>query len=124
MIDDPVRILIVEGRFYNDLSDELLRGATDAIQAFGAEYDVITVPGALEIPGVIALADDDTAEFRITHRQGYDAHTSRQLEARLLRTWLDALATGNVVLLISFINASPPRAPPPRSRSHSGMLAA
>jgi PAS domain S-box-containing protein len=45
---------------------------------------------------VIALADDDTAEFRITHRQGYDAHTSRQLEARLLRTWLDALATGNV----------------------------
>ena len=58
MIDDPVRILIVEGRFYNDLSDELLRGATDAIQAFGAEYDVITVPGALEIPGVIALADE------------------------------------------------------------------
>jgi PAS domain S-box-containing protein len=45
---------------------------------------------------VIALADDDTAEFRITHRQGYEAHTSRQLEVRLLRTWLDALATGEV----------------------------
>lgn len=45
---------------------------------------------------VIALADDDTAEFRITHRQGYDAHSSPQLEVRLLRTWLDALATGNV----------------------------
>ena len=58
MTDDPVRILIVEGRFYSDLSDELLRGATDAITAFGAEYDVITVPGALEIPGVIALADE------------------------------------------------------------------
>lgn len=58
MIDDIVRILIVEGRFYDDLSDELLRGATEAITAFGAKYDVITVPGALEIPGVIAIADE------------------------------------------------------------------
>lgn len=53
---DKVRILIVEGRFYSDLSDELLRGATDAIAAVGAEYEVITVPGALEIPAVIAIA--------------------------------------------------------------------
>ena len=45
---------------------------------------------------VIALADDDTAEFRITHRQGYDAHANTALESRLLRTWLDALATGHV----------------------------
>ena len=52
-----IRILIVEGRFYSDLSDELLRGAADAITAVGAEYDVITVPGALEIPAVIAIAD-------------------------------------------------------------------
>ncbi|MDQ8159442.1 MAG: ATP-binding protein [Gemmatimonadota bacterium] len=46
---------------------------------------------------VITLADDDTAEFRITHRQGYGAHTNAELEARLLRTWLDALASGHVV---------------------------
>ena len=52
-----VRILIVEGRFYSELSDELLRGAADAITAVGAEYDVITVPGALEIPAVIAIAE-------------------------------------------------------------------
>lgn len=52
-----VRILIVEGRFYADLSDELLRGAADAITAVGAEYEVITVPGALEIPAVIAIAE-------------------------------------------------------------------
>jgi 6,7-dimethyl-8-ribityllumazine synthase len=58
MIDDPVRILIVEGRFYSDLSDELLSGATSAIEAFGAEYDVISVLGALEIPAVIALAEE------------------------------------------------------------------
>lgn len=58
MSQEKVRILIVEGRFYSDLSDELLRGATDAITAFGAEYDVITVPGALEIPAVISIAED------------------------------------------------------------------
>ena len=57
MTEAKIRILIVEGRFYADLSDELLKGATDAIEAFGAECDVITVPGALEIPAVIALAE-------------------------------------------------------------------
>src|SRR3954471_6072261 len=58
MLEEKIRILIVEGRFYDALSDELLRGASDAISAFGAEYDVVTVPGALEIPAVIALAED------------------------------------------------------------------
>ncbi len=47
---------------------------------------------------LIALADDDTAEFRITHRQGYeDEQKPAQLEQRLLRTWLDALAKGHVI---------------------------
>ena len=58
MSADKVHILIVEGRFYSELSDELLRGAADAITAVGAEYDVITVPGALEIPAVIAIAEE------------------------------------------------------------------
>jgi len=58
MIEEKIRILIVEGRFYSDLSDELLKGAVDAIEAFGAEHDVITVPGALEIPAVVALAEE------------------------------------------------------------------
>jgi 6,7-dimethyl-8-ribityllumazine synthase len=57
MSEKPIRILIVEGRFYEDLSDELLRGAADQIVAFGATHEVVTVPGALEIPGVIAMAE-------------------------------------------------------------------
>mgnify|MGYP000592547655 CR=1 FL=1 len=51
-------VLIVEARFYEDLADALLEGATQALSAFGAEYDVVTVPGALEIPGAIALAEE------------------------------------------------------------------
>ena len=58
MSEDAMRILIVEARFYPDLADELLKGATDALTAFGAEYEVATVPGALEIPAVIALAEE------------------------------------------------------------------
>jgi len=55
---DPVRILIVEARFYDHLADELLKGATDALDSFGATYEVVTVPGALEIPGAIAMAEE------------------------------------------------------------------
>ena len=52
------RILIVEARFYDHLNDMLIAGAKAAIQAAGHKADVITVPGALEIPGAIALADN------------------------------------------------------------------
>ena len=58
MSDQSLRLLIVEARFYDDLADALLEGATDALKAYGADYDVVTVPGALEIPGAIALADE------------------------------------------------------------------
>lgn len=52
----PLRVLIVEGRFYSDLNDALLKGATDVLEAYGAEVETVTVPGALEIPPAIAMA--------------------------------------------------------------------
>ncbi len=51
-----MKILIVEARFYSELADALLAGATSALESFGAEVEVVTVPGALEIPGAIAMA--------------------------------------------------------------------
>jgi 6,7-dimethyl-8-ribityllumazine synthase len=53
-----LRMLIVEARFYEDISDALLRGARSVLDQAGAEYNVITVPGALEIPAAIAMALD------------------------------------------------------------------
>ena len=50
------RFLIVEARFYAHLNDMLIAGAKAAIEQAGHEVEVITVPGALEIPGAIALA--------------------------------------------------------------------
>lgn len=58
MSDEPLRLLIVEARFYDGLADALLEGATQALGAFGAEYDVVSVPGALEIPAAIAFAEE------------------------------------------------------------------
>lgn len=49
-------LLIIEARFYDHIADALLDGAKAALDAAGATYDVVTVPGALEIPAVIGFA--------------------------------------------------------------------
>ncbi|MGQ0558546.1 MAG: 6,7-dimethyl-8-ribityllumazine synthase [Sphingosinicella sp.] len=49
-------VLIVEARFYAELSDLLLAGARAALEADGHAHETLSVPGALEIPGAIALA--------------------------------------------------------------------
>jgi 6,7-dimethyl-8-ribityllumazine synthase len=51
-------ILILEARFYAELCDELCRGAIAAIERAGASWERIAVPGALEIPGAIAMAHE------------------------------------------------------------------
>lgn len=51
-------ILILEARFYGELCDELCRGAIAAIERAGATWERMAVPGALEIPGAIALAHE------------------------------------------------------------------
>ncbi len=52
------RVLVVEARFYDGLADALLEGALDAIAQAGATGEVLTVPGALEIPSTMAMALD------------------------------------------------------------------
>ena len=54
-------LLIVEARFYDDLADELLAGAKTALAP--ATFDVVTVPGALEIPAAIAMALKGTTRY-------------------------------------------------------------
>lgn len=58
--EGKAHLLIIEARFYDDLADALLEGAKAALDEAGATYDVITVPGALEIPAVISFALDAT----------------------------------------------------------------
>ena len=55
-----MRMLIVEARYYDAIADKLLEGARGVLNEAGVEYDVVTVPGALEIPAAIAIACDAT----------------------------------------------------------------
>ena len=52
------RILVVEARFYDDIADELLKGATRVLEAAGAVFERVSVPGSLEIPPAITMALD------------------------------------------------------------------
>ncbi len=65
-------LLIIEARFYDDMADALLDGAKAALDEAGATYDVVTVPGALEIPAAIAMALDG-ADNGGTEYDGYVA---------------------------------------------------
>ncbi|MGL4727409.1 MAG: 6,7-dimethyl-8-ribityllumazine synthase [Bosea sp. (in: a-proteobacteria)] len=56
------RVLVVEARFYDSLADELLAGAREALEKAGCRMDVITVPGALEIPATTVIALRAAAE--------------------------------------------------------------
>ena len=53
------KILIVQATFYTHISQMLLAGATNKLAELGYKYEILTVPGALEIPAAIAIADTE-----------------------------------------------------------------
>ena len=55
--DKPAKVLIVVAPYYRDIADDLVAGATSEIEACGATWDLVEVPGALEIPTAITIAD-------------------------------------------------------------------
>src|SRR6476646_12105475 len=52
----PRSVLIIESRFYEDIADELARGAIDELEELRIEYERIAVPGSLELPLALSLA--------------------------------------------------------------------
>jgi 6,7-dimethyl-8-ribityllumazine synthase len=60
---EGIRALVVEARFYDGLQDELLAGSREVFEKAGCRVDVITVPGALEIPAAIVIALRGAAEM-------------------------------------------------------------
>ncbi|TCQ28673.1 6,7-dimethyl-8-ribityllumazine synthase [Rhizobium sp. PP-CC-3G-465] len=106
-------ILIVEARFYDDMADALLDGATSALKDAGATYDVVTVPGALEIPGAIAMAldgiDNGATEYdgfvalgMVIRGETYhfDIVANESCRALMDLTVSESLAIGNGILTV------------------------
>ena len=119
-----MRVLIVEARFYDDLLDELEKGATEYLKAEGVEWDIVHVPGALEIPGAIAMAEGaDMAVAEVLAEEGmeppapqYDAYVALGVVIRgetyhfeivanesargIMELTMQGLAIGNGVLTV------------------------
>jgi 6,7-dimethyl-8-ribityllumazine synthase len=106
-----MKLLIIEARFYDHLADALLDGAKAALDEAGASYDVVTVPGALEIPAAISFALD-AAEEGGTDYDGFvalgtvirgetyhfDIVANESARALMDLSVEDALAIGNGIL--------------------------
>jgi 6,7-dimethyl-8-ribityllumazine synthase len=98
-------LLIVEARFYDHLNDMLVAGARAAIEAAGHTHDTVTVPGALEVPGAIALAADSdrydafVALGVVIRGETYHFEIVSNESARgIMALTLDGLAIGNGIL--------------------------
>jgi 6,7-dimethyl-8-ribityllumazine synthase len=101
------KILIVEARFYAHLADHLLAGARAAIEAAGHSHETVAVPGALEIPGAVALAaesgryDGFVALGTVIRGETYHFEIVAGESARgLLALTMDGLAIGNGILTV------------------------
>ncbi len=101
------KILIVEARFYDHLNDLLIKGAKAAIKAAGHKAEVITVPGALEIPAAIALADQSgdydgyVAIGVVIRGETYHFEIVAGESARgIMALTIDGLAIGNGILTV------------------------
>lgn len=101
------KFLIVEARFYDHLNDLLIEGAAAALEDGGHKYDVVTVPGALEIPGAVALAaesgryDGYIAIGVVIRGETYHFEVVSNESARgLMALSMDGIAIGNGILTV------------------------
>ena len=101
------KFLIVEARFYDHLNDMLIAGAKAALKAGGHQVEVITVPGALEIPGAIALADESggydgyVAIGVVIRGETYHFEIVAGESARgIMALTMDGVAIGNGILTV------------------------
>ena len=68
------RVLVVEARYYTDVSDHLFAGTQAVLDASGVQYDRVIVPGALEIPAAVVMAEQ--AKFLGTLERPYDGYVA------------------------------------------------
>ncbi|WP_170005253.1 6,7-dimethyl-8-ribityllumazine synthase [Pseudopontixanthobacter vadosimaris] len=115
------KFLIVEARFYEHLNDMLITGARNALEAAGHEAEVLTVPGALELPGAISLAADsaDYAGFVaigvVIRGETYHFEIVAGESARgLMALSMDGIAIGNGILTVENEAQALERADPAR----------
>jgi 6,7-dimethyl-8-ribityllumazine synthase len=125
----PVKVLVVVASYYKEISDDLISGATEELRACGADFDVITVPGALELPTAIGMASrlceydayvalGCVVRGETTH---YDT-VCNDSSSGLLMLGLQGLSIGNGILTVENIAQAKERSDP--NKLNKGAAAA
>jgi len=125
------KFLIVEARFYAHLNDMLVAGAKAALEEGGHKADVITVPGALEIPGAIAMAaesgryDGFVALGVVIRGETYHFEIVSNESARgIMALSMDGIAIGNGILTVENEAQAVARADPAQGDKGGGAARA
>ena len=129
--DKPVKLLIVVAPYYKDIADDLVAGAKAEIEAVGGTHELVEVPGALEVPTAIAIADR-TSNFdgfvalgcvirgETTHYETVCNDSSRAIQMM----GLTGLCIGNGILTVENRNQAEVRADPDGQNKGGGAAAA
>ncbi|KIN63999.1 6,7-dimethyl-8-ribityllumazine synthase [Sulfitobacter noctilucicola] len=129
--DRPVKVLIVVSPYYSDIADGLLTGAKAELEAAGAGYDVVEMPGALEIPTAIGISDRQNnydgyvalgcvIRGETTHYETVCNDSSRALQL----LGLQGLCIGNGILTVENKEQADVRAAPEGQNKGGGAAAA
>ena len=129
--DKPVKLLIVVAPFYRDIADGLIAGATAEIEAAGGSYDLTEVPGALELPTAIGIAE------RLSNYDGYVAlgcvirgetthyeTVCNDSSRGITLLGLQGLCIGNGILTVENKDQAEARANPEKMNKGAGAAAA
>ena len=131
VLDKPLKLLLIAAPYYKDITDKLITGATTEITAAGGIFDIAEVPGALEIPTAIGIAE------RIKSYDGFVAlgcvirgetthyDTVRNDSSRALTLLgLQGLCIGNGILAVENLTQAEVRADPKNQNKGGGAAAA
>src|SRR6056297_781735 len=129
--DAPVKLLIVVAPFYRDIADQLITGATAEIEASGGTWTIEEVPGALELPPAITIAE------RLSNFDGYVAlgcvirgetthyeTVCNDSSRGLMLLGLQGLCIGNGILTVENRGQAEVRADPGEMNKGAGAAAA
>ncbi|MDW4497002.1 6,7-dimethyl-8-ribityllumazine synthase [Sulfitobacter sp. D35] len=129
--DKPVKVLIVVAPYYRAIADDLIAGAQAEIEAAGATWELVEVPGALEVPTAIGIADRRSnfdayvalgcvIRGETTHYDTVCNDSSRGLQL----LGLQGLCIGNGILTVESTAQAEVRADPERGDKGGGAAAA
>jgi 6,7-dimethyl-8-ribityllumazine synthase len=129
--DKPVKLLIVVAPYYRAIADQLIAGATKTAEACGANIEIVEVPGALEVPTVVAMAERQSnfdgyvalgciIRGETTHYDTVCNDSSRALSL----LGLQGACIGNGILTVENMDQAQARANPDDQNKGGGAAAA